>query len=256
METIIFTDGSSRGNPGPGGWGVIIVKHDNSQTDADYTQTDAEKSKKKIIELGGREEHTTNNRMELQAAISALSFLSNYRLKTKDYKLILYTDSSYVINGITKWVFGWQKNNWITKEKKEVLNRDLWEKLSKLVQNKKIEWKYVGGHVGIVGNERCDMIATGFADGATVDLYNGSIENYPIPNILNIFFDESKAKAKSSSSARSKAPAFSYVSKVDGIIEKHKTWKECEIRVKGVSGAKYKKSLTKDEEKKIIEEWR
>ena len=91
-EIIIYTDGSSRGNPGPGGFGVVVV--------ADG----------KVTELGGREEHTTNNRMEMMATISALSYLSNVK---GQLSIVIYSDSSYVINGITKWVFGWRKNNWI-----------------------------------------------------------------------------------------------------------------------------------------------
>lgn len=248
MQTIIFTDGSSLGNPGPGGWGAIIVYNDD--------KLKVESLKLKVQEFGGRVEHTTNNRMELSAAIEALSFLSSYRLKTIDYRLTLYTDSSYVINGITKWISGWKKNGWVTKDKKEVLNRDLWEMLGELTETTNIEWKYVGGHVGVRGNERCDEIATKFAEGEKVDLYKGVIENYLVPNILDITFDESMAIEKSKLKTRSAVPAFSYVSKVLGKIETHKTWKECEARVKGVSGAKYKKALSESDERKIIDEWK
>ena len=122
---LIWSDGSSRGNPGPGGWGVIIVSPE-----------------KEVVELGGGEEHTTNNRMELLGAISALSYVDKNVLPSAGYMRI-HTDSSYVINGITKWVHGWRRNNWLTSEKKEVLNRDLWEKLFSLTVGKKIKWKYV-----------------------------------------------------------------------------------------------------------------
>lgn len=238
MKVIIFTDGSSRGNPGPGGFGAIIV------------------SGERVIELGGREKHTTNNRMELTAAIEALSYFNSHLLSTLNpnpYTLIIYSDSSYVINGITKWVFGWQKSGWITKTKDEVLNRDLWEKLLGLTQGKKIEWKYLGGHVGIAGNERADEIATDFADMKKIDLYDGSFAGYG-KDILNFNFDETAQKEKSASKSRSKGKAYSYLSLVDGKLERHKTWAECEARVKGKS-AKFKKALSAEDEKNILKEW-
>lgn len=229
----IFTDGSSRGNPGPGGFGAIVI--------ADG----------KVQEIGGREQNTTNNRMELQAAISALSYLKtfNFQLST-----ILYTDSNYLINGITKWVHGWRKSGWITKEKKEVLNRDLWEELSQQVQGKLITWKYVGGHVGVAGNVRCDEIATAFADNLPPKLYSGILKNYSIENILDIKEDVAMVGEKKSGRAHSNAKAYSYVSLVDGKIETHKTWAECEGRVKG-KPARFKKATSKEEEVALIKEW-
>ncbi len=146
-EIIIFTDGSSRGNPGRGGWGSVVVENNV------------------VTELGGREDDTTNNRMELTAAIEGLSVV-----KTDD-QITINTDSSYVINGITKWVNGWKRNGWITKTKEEVMNRDLWEKLLEAKEGKDVVWNYVGGHAGIVGNERCDVIATSFADNSPTNLY-------------------------------------------------------------------------------------
>ena len=112
----IFSDGSSKGNPGPGGWGAIIASSD------------------KVVEIGGGEKYTTNNRMELLAAISALETVENNK-----EEIILNTDSSYVINGITKWVFGWQKNNWKTSTKADVVNKDLWERLIGVSFDKKIK---------------------------------------------------------------------------------------------------------------------
>ncbi|OHA27117.1 MAG: ribonuclease HI [Candidatus Taylorbacteria bacterium RIFCSPHIGHO2_02_FULL_44_36] len=151
-EIIIFTDGSSKGNPGPGGWAAMI-KISNSQFLI---------SKK---EIGGRAEHTTNNRMELTAAIEALSFLDSkgYKLQITSYKI--YSDSKYLIDGMTKWIHGWQKNGWRTKDRKGVLNRDLWESLYELTAGKEVEWKYVAGHIGHPENERCDEIAQAFAEG-------------------------------------------------------------------------------------------
>ena len=232
----IFTDGSSRGNPGPGGWGAVFVHKDGEL---------------KVQELGGREENTTNNRMELTATIEALSFLLNV---TGQRSIVIHSDSRYVINGITKWIFGWQKNSWKTTQKKEVENRDLWEKLFELTKGKSIEWRYVGGHAGVLGNERCDEIATTFADGGKVELYSGNLQNYGIENILNVSMDSFAAGEKESARARSRARAYSYVSLVDGIIQTHKTWAECEARVKG-KRAKYKKALSAEEEKEIINEY-
>lgn len=228
-KTTIFTDGASRGNPGKGGWGSVIVEND------------------KVTELGGREDDTTNNRMELTAAIEALKVISN----NSNDQITINTDSSYVINGITKWVHGWKRNGWVTKTKDEVLNRDLWEKLVEVKEGKDIVWNYVGGHAGIVGNERCDVIATSFADNESVDLYKGLLVNYPIKNILSLENVVEKVSKKS----HSKAQAYSYISKLDGKIMTHKTWAECESRVKGKTGARFRKAISLDQERQIIEEF-
>ncbi|MDQ5950125.1 MAG: ribonuclease [Patescibacteria group bacterium] len=228
-EIFIFTDGSSRGNPGPGGFGAIVVMLE------------------KIVELGGREIQTTNNRMELTGAISALSFLSQH-LSPNTYNLSLFTDSSYVVNGITKWVFGWQKNEWKKADGEDVLNKDLWEKLFSLSKNFKIDWKIIPGHAGVAGNERCDEIATSFADGDSPALFNGKIDNYKI-KLLPVEIgavEIKKTKGKT---------AYSYISAIDGIVKVHGSWKECEARVKGKAGARFKKSFSKSDEEKIIKEF-
>lgn len=229
-EIIAFTDGASRGNPGPGGWGAVVV------------------SGKKITELGGFEKNTTNNRMELMAAIKALEFV------TKP-KITIYTDSSYVKRGVTQWVSLWKETGWKTKAKEEVQNKDLWERISDLVANKKVDWKLVSGHVGIAGNERADKISTDFALGKNPTLFSGSLSKYSL-DILNINYDESAQEKKSSSRSRSRAKAYSYVSLVNGEVKVHKTWEECEKRVKGVRGALYKKAVTPEEEKEIISEYK
>lgn len=220
---LIFTDGSSRGNPGPGGWGAILVTEDTA------------------IEMGGREDHTTNNRMELTAVISALGEVKGEK------EITLFTDSAYVVNGITRWVKGWEKNNWKTSTKEDVLNKDLWEQLVEVVSNKIINWKIIKGHSGTPGNERCDVIATSFADKAPVVLYNGSSERYGV-NISQI------NSANSDSKSKSKSKAYSYVSFVGGEIKIHKTWEECKARVHGVN-AKFKKSISPENEAEIIREF-
>ena len=132
----IYTDGACSGNPGPGGWGAYI---DNAGL---------------ITELSGREEDTTNNRMELKAVIEALnSFTSKTNLN-------LYTDSKYVMDGSSKWIENWKKNGWKTAQKKAVKNQDLWIELDKLVHFHQIHWVWVKGHDGNLGNERADYLAT------------------------------------------------------------------------------------------------
>jgi len=240
----IFTDGSSRGNPGPGGWGAVVIAEGKKQR-----SKEAKEAQLEVTELGGAEDPTTNNRMELKAAIEGL------KSAKKDSVVTVHSDSSYVINGITKWVKGWQRKDWKTMQKKDVENRDLWEELIEAVEGRSVSWKYVGGHVGILGNERCDHIATAFADGRKIPLYKGPLNAYDLPDILDISLDEEKSTKKSSSSSRSRAAAFSYVSSVGGIIETHKTWAECEKRVKGAKGARYKKALTAADEAVIMGEF-
>ena len=204
-----------------------------------------------VVELGGGEKHTTNNRMELQAAISALGSVQGEK-----EKIIVYTDSSYVVNGITKWVFGWEKKGWITLQKEQVQNRYLCEQLLEYARPLSIEWKIVPGHSAVVGNERCDEIATGFADGASVKLFNGSRADYSIKNILDTSFSAEQKDSRSKSRSRSNEKAYSYISMVDGKVETHSTWAECEARVRGKPGVRYKKALSAAEEQQIISEFK
>ena len=131
----IYTDGACSGNPGPGGWGVLI-KIDNEN-----------------IELSGGDRETTNNRMELMAAIKALEEID------KDYEITLYTDSNYVKEGITSWISNWKKNNWKTASKKDVKNKELWMRLDEAIKDKNISWVWVKGHAGNAGNEQADYLA-------------------------------------------------------------------------------------------------
>ena len=135
-ETVqIFTDGACKGNPGVGGWGVLI------------------KSSNYINELKGYEQLTTNNRMELIAVIEGIKSIE------KNANIEITTDSKYVKNGINLWINNWKKNDWKTSSKKPVKNKELWLDLDKLVQNYNIEWKWVKGHSGHPGNERADQLA-------------------------------------------------------------------------------------------------
>lgn len=159
-EILVFTDGSARGNPGPGGWGAIVV-YDG-----------------KVRELGGSDAHTTNNKMELAGAIGALEYVKK-EAKTSP-SITLISDSEYVVKGMTEWLPNWKKKNWHTAAKKPVLNQEYWQALSMLADNFKIEWKTVLGHSGHEANERCDTIATSFADNIPVPLYFGEAKKYSI----------------------------------------------------------------------------
>lgn len=233
--TLVFSDGACSGNPGPGGWGSIIATSDHQ-----------------VLELGGQEAHTTNNRMELTAVIEALQVLET--LPPTGSPIDICTDSTYVIRGITQWVWNWRKRGWITTEGKDVMNMDLWKKLSKTVSNKEINWKYVRGHSGIPGNERADEIAVSFSQGRKLNLYRGSAEHYPIA-MGEIPNDTTLPNTKSSSSKKTTLKAFSYLSLVQNQWVRHPNWTECEQRVKGQSGARYKKAMSQEEEREILRSW-
>ena len=136
----IYTDGACSGNPGVGGWGVVLLAEKNN----------------KIIkrkEISGSAVDTTNNQMELIAAIETLKALKKFT------EICIITDSNYVKKGITEWLPSWKKNNWKTSSKKEVKNRNLWEELEELVNKNKVDWLWVKGHAGNVENERADFLA-------------------------------------------------------------------------------------------------
>jgi ribonuclease HI len=143
-QVEIFTDGACKGNPGPGGWGALIRYGDHEK------------------EISGGDPDTTNNRMELMAAIQALNIL------IEPCKVTLFTDSKYVSDGITKWVAGWQRNGWKNASKQPVRNADLWHDLIEAAARHKIDWQWVKGHNGHDGNERADTLASDAANMAAV----------------------------------------------------------------------------------------
>ncbi len=134
-QVIIYTDGACRGNPGPGGWGALI-------------RLDAIEK-----EIFGGQVDTTNNQMELTAAIEGLAALK------ERCSVELYTDSKYVMDGITQWIQNWKKNNWRTAAKKDVKNKELWQKLDQLISQHQVQWHWVKGHSGDAGNEAADLLA-------------------------------------------------------------------------------------------------
>ena len=137
MKYIIYTDGACSGNPGPGGWGAVIFNQDNNQKN-----------------ISGKENDTTNNRMELMAPIMSLKKIE------PNSEITIYTDSTYVKNGITEWIKRWKKNEWKGANKKPIKNKDLWIKLDNLCKNKKIIWKWVKGHSNNKYNNLADELAT------------------------------------------------------------------------------------------------
>lgn len=136
---VIYTDGACSGNPGPGGWGALLCYNGHEK------------------ELNGGESMTTNNRMEMMAAIEALRTLK------PDYSgdIVIWTDSKYLKDGITNWIHGWKKRGWKKADKKPVVNVDLWKALDAQVEGKSIDWKWIKGHAGDIGNERADELARG-----------------------------------------------------------------------------------------------
>jgi ribonuclease HI len=248
-QIVVFTDGAASGNPGPGGWAAVVVTPQGQ-----------------VTELGGGTAHTTNNKMELTGAIKALEHVAHHREPVH-----IYTDSSYVIKGITQWVWNWQRRGWKTAEGADVLNRDLWEELLSLVNARgrnRIEWHWVRGHDGTPGNERVDEIAVAFSRSRHEPLYDGPLGAYALailelPDATAPPDRSSRAAAGGSSTPGSspkaksagKGPAFSYLSLIDGELQRHATWAECERRVKGRSGARFKKAMSAADEADILRSW-
>ncbi|MBN8553907.1 MAG: ribonuclease HI [Deltaproteobacteria bacterium] len=232
---MVFADGACSGNPGPGGWGTVI-------SDGQH-----------VLELGGFDANTTNNRMELEAVFRALE---NIRSRKNELPISIYTDSKYVIHGITQWISGWKKNSWKTAAKEEVKNKDLWIKLDDVFSSLKkictIEWNHVDGHSGIPGNERVDEIASSFSKHEEIDLYDGDLKNYNV-DLSNLEISNRPAKKKSKSKTGEKV---FYLSLVNGKVFRDETWKACEARVKNQRGAKFKKFSTLEEERAILNTWK
>jgi len=158
---VAFTDGACSGNPGPGGWAAILLWPHG-----------------RVLELAGGETQTTNNRMEMRSAIAVLRAAADF-----PSALEIRADSTYVITGITSWIFSWKRKNWKNSAGDPVLNRDLWEEMDALVSARgrhRLMWRHVRGHSGVPGNERCDELAVAFSHGEFPALYDGPAADYPV----------------------------------------------------------------------------
>jgi ribonuclease HI len=238
--TRVFADGACSGNPGPGGWGVIIVTSDGE-----------------VTELGGHEPGTTNNRMELTAVGKALR-----HLERTPGPVHIYTDSTYVIQGITRWVFGWSRRGWKTAGGGDVANALYWKRLMALLAERKqafapeaavVEWHYVRGHIGVPGNERVDEIAVAFSKGRSHQLYKGPLSGYEVA--VHELPEDTSLPEEKPRQREASAKAYSYLSEVGRTVMRHTTWAACERRVKGVPGARFKKTRSAEEEAKVLEDW-
>lgn len=229
----IFTDGACSGNPGPGGWGAIIATPDG-----------------KVLELGGREEPTTNNRMELGGVIASLRAVS-----AMPGVALVHSDSTYVIEGITKWILGWKRRGWTTAAGDPVKNEDLWRTLEAVVAERGrggVQWRWVKGHSGHDANERCDEIAVALAKRQPIDLYEGPLLGYPYGSLLPSEAKAPPVRPKDRKAADTRP--VSYISLLNGEVQRHATWGECEARVKG-RPAKFKKVRSEEEAAEARRSW-
>lgn len=229
----IYTDGSSRGNPGPAGWASVFFTGEG------------------VVELGGREETATNNQMELKAVLESLLYIEEKKLFM--HPIAFFIDSSYVQKGITEWMYGWEKNGWLTKENKPVLNKELWEQalfcVFRLKSKAKITFEKVAGHADVFGNEEADRLATSFADALPTPLFKGSLSDYK-----KLILSKPKKTTTTTTKKKSFKSAYAYISFVGGKIYSDKDWATCEKRVKG-KNARYRKVFSKEEEKEVMHEF-
>jgi ribonuclease HI len=232
-KACLYTDGACSGNPGPGGWGLVLV---NFLT-------------KQIQEHGGGAPSTTNNRMEMTAVIEGLRLAAASGLK----ELLILTDSTYVIRGFTQWRHGWKRRGWVTSEGQPVSNQDLWEQLDAVANSFRLEWRYVRGHQGTPGNERVDEIAVTFSKKEWISLETkAGFANY-LFDVHEIPPGEPLPEMKFQSSGEKK-PVF-YVSYVNGVLSRHGDWASCERTVKGQAKALYKKVSSEEELEAVLKKW-
>jgi ribonuclease HI len=220
---IAYTDGACIGNPGPGGWGVRLLYPDGF-----------------VRELGGAVESTTNNRMELQGALEALKVIG------PSVEATICTDSRYVIDGLTKWIHRWRHRGWRTTADTPVKNRQLWMALDQ-VNHPGIRWQHVRGHSGDPENERVDTIARLFALGQSPQLFCGQRGSLVDPVMGAPATGASGAAVATPHQPASSPPATRYVSIVQGEVALDHDWASCAARVRGVSGARYKKVHSPEE---------
>lgn len=223
---IIIADGACSKNPGPGGWGLIVIDPAG-----------------RVREHGGHEDSTTNNRMEMMGYYRGLQEVyKTIQLKTDPCIVHVITDSKYVMDGASSHAQRWSRTGWKTVAGGEVKNQDLWEKILKgqelfEARNCRIEFELVKGHSGHGGNERVDQIAVRFTHEEPIDLYEGPLAEYPV-------------------SLEKSAPYGTvYLSFVAGELKRHKTWTACQSAVHGKPSAKFKKLTNAMQEQDILKQW-
>jgi ribonuclease HI len=237
VDLFVYTDGACSGNPGPGGWGAVLVRGPDR------------------LEIGGREAPTTNNRMEMRAAIEGL------RRARPGERVHVVTDSKYLHDGISQWVHGWKRRGWKKADGSPVLNRQLWEELDGLARRPglRVSWEHVRGHAGHLMNERCDQIATAFARGEEPELHRAGHSWDSEPASPSAPVPEARAPSQPAEPWTGLLPepaAYpAYLSYVGGRLEVHSTWAECERRVHQASGARHKRVRTKREYRQAVAEW-
>lgn len=251
-EILVYCDGACKGNPGPGGWGAVVLVGGREGT---------------VQEFGGGEQLTTNNIMELVGATRGLeaaecALLKNRPRSTAQIRQVrVFCDSKYVIQGASQWRHGWKKSNWVKQDGTPVANLRYWQELDalcdRLALRTKVEWVYVEGHAGIPGNERCDEIAQGIALGRSVTLYSGRYGDYGIdlfePLTVNRKPQTDIETESGSGTGKKKYPL--YLSYINGELREHASWPECQAVVNGRSGAKYKKVTSAGEYQKTLASW-
>lgn len=233
---VYFTDGACSGNPGPAGWGCIVL----------------DISRKHFLELGGFEAQSTNNRMEMQSVFEALKDFA--KISSGDERALVILDSEYVRKGLVEWIPNWKKRGWKKADGGDVLNQDIWENLEALYRPlaRKVDFKIVKGHAGIAGNERADAIAVDFSKGGKPTLHSNSWDEFD-GDWRDLGDASTVAQAKKS---KKKAPKNGfYLSALGKNWLRHDTWPECASRVQGVSGAKFKKVKDDAEAHEVLKSW-
>lgn len=222
MPIRVVTDGASSGNPGPGGWAALIIYEDGT-----------------LEELGGHEPNTTNNRMELRGAIEGL------RRVPAGAPVQVVTDSTYLINGITRWIAAWRRRGWKKADGEPVSNRDLWQELETL-HGPHVTWEHVRGHAGHPENERANTIAQAYAARRTPPPAAALPPTAGTPPAADLIARIAAARPAGQT----------YLSLLGRAgLMRHRTWPECQARVHGVPGARYKKCRSVDEEIATVRAW-
>ena len=231
---LLFTDGACSGNPGKGAWAFVAIHLETNLGDSE------------VIEGADFSDQTTNNKMELTAVLKAIEWLAERKFD----EAVIWTDSKYVQEGLSSWIYGWQRNNWVTKEGNPVSNQELWKHALTLEKSLGVTWKKIRlerlpGHHGILGNERCDQLARECIANEFASTYQGPLKNHPFGMDM----------LKTSPDKVQNLGEFWYISLVAGEAKRHKTWPECEAYVRGKKSAKFKKVYSIQEESLILKGW-